>query len=111
MTQFIVDRKADEFRTFEATVAVVVVVVVYFRYVSVNISHNFICFIIENCLYYLDCAYKLLKTKQMNLERLKLLFLLPLPWSFVCGDLFSISSIRLPVALLLLLTFDRFVCS
>ena len=71
-----VDRKADEFRTSGVTAAVAVVAIIYFRCVSVNIFLNFICFIIENRLYYLNCACKLLKTKLMNLGYLELLFLL-----------------------------------
>lgn len=86
-----------------------IVVVVCFYYVSINISLNFICFIIENRLYYLDCICKLLKTKLMNLGYLELFILLPSPWSLLYGDLFSISSIRLLVALLLLLAFNCFI--
>lgn len=94
----------------KVTATIAIVVVVYFRNVSVNISLNFICFIIENYLYYFDYACKLLKTKIINLCYLELLFLLPLLWLLVCGNLFPILFIRLAVALLLLLTFDRFIC-
>ena len=110
MTWSIVDRKTDKFRMSEVTAAVAVVMVICFRRVSVNISLNFICFIIENRLYYLDCAWKLLKTKLINLGYLEFLFLLPSPWLLMCSDLFPISFVRLLMALLLLLALNRFVC-
>ena len=83
--------------------------VVYFRHVSVNISPNFIYLIIENYLYYLDYTYKLLKIKLINLGCLKLLFLLAALWLLVCGDLFPVLSVRLPMMLLLLLVLNRFI--
>ena len=110
MTWSIFDRKADEFRTSGVTIAIAVVVVICFRCVFINISLNFIYFIIENRLYCLDYACKLLKTKLINLGHLKLLFLLRSLWSLVCGNLFFISSVKLPVTLLLLFVLDRFVC-
>ena len=83
--------------------------VVCFCRVSINISLNFIHFIIKRYLYYLDYACKLLKTKLMNLGCLELLFLLPSPWLLIYSDFLSVSSIRLPMVLLLLLAFNCFV--
>lgn len=86
--------------------------IICFHHVFINISLNFLYFIIENRLYHLDCTYKLLKIKLMSPSYLKLLFLLSLPWLLVCGDLFLISFVKLPMALLLLFTLDCFVyCS
>lgn len=49
----------------------------------------------------------MLKIKLINLSCLELLLLLLLPWSLVCGNIFPLSSIRLPMALLFLLSFDH----
>lgn len=91
---------------------VAVVELICFSHISVNISLNFTSIIINNCLYYLDYAYKFLKSKLMNLGNRNLLFLLPLPCLLLCSDLFLILSVKLPVALIFLLTPYLFVyCS
>lgn len=94
------------------TVVVTIILIVCFRHISMNISLNFICFIIENCLYYFHCACKLLKIKLMNLGCLELLFLLPLSWLLVYGDFFFVSFVSFLVILLLLHALNCFVyCS
>lgn len=90
-------------------VTVTIVMIVCFHCVSVNISFNFICFIIESNLYYLDCTYKLLKTKPINPGCLELLFLLPSPWLLVYSVFFFVSFVRLLMGFLLLLAPDCFV--
>lgn len=57
----IVGRKLDKFKTFAVTADLAIVLIIYFYLDFVNISPNFICFIIENYLYYLDCACNLFK--------------------------------------------------
>lgn len=105
----IIDRKVDEFRTSRVTAAVAAVMVLCFRRIFVNISLNFIYFIIKYCLYYLNCACKLLRTKLMNLGCLESIFLSASPWSLLYGDHFLVLFVRLCVALLLLLALNRFV--
>lgn len=110
MTLSIIDRKADVLKMSIVTIAIAIIVVVYFCHISVKIFLNFICFIIKNRLYYLDCASKLLQIKLMNLNCLESLFLLLLLCLLVCGDFFLISSVTLLVVLLFLLALDCFLC-
>lgn len=86
-----------------------VIVIVCFHCVSVGISLNFIYFIIKKRLYYLDCACKLLKTIQINIGCLWLLFFFPLPGFLGYGDLFLVLSIRFLPALLFLLALNPYV--
>lgn len=87
---------------------ITVIVVIYFYYVSIKIFLNFICFIIENYLYYFDCIYKFFKKKQINLCCLKLLFLLLLLQLLLYNNFFLILSIRLLMSLLFLHVFNHF---
>lgn len=64
------------FKMFEVIIPIVVVVVIYFHFVCINMFLNFIYFIIKNYLYLFNYAYKLFKTKLMNLVYLKLIFFL-----------------------------------
>lgn len=89
--------------------ATTVVMIIYFHHIFINIFFNFICFIIENSLYYLDCTCKLLRTILINLGYPELLFLLPFIQSLVYDDLFTILFLRLPMMLLLLLGLNCFV--
>lgn len=73
----------------------------YFYLVSVNVSHYFFCFITKNRRYYLNSAFKLLKINLMNLSLLELSFLVLLPYLYVINNLFFVSSVRLPIMLLL----------
>lgn len=90
-------------------ISLAIIIVIYFYYISVNIWLNFIYFIIKNRLYYFNCAYKLLKTNLMSVNCLELLILLLLPQLLICNNFFFISSVKLLITLLILLTFNFFI--